>query len=779
MSTIFYRKLNEYFGLIAFGVFFGLLAFAATIEVKDYDIWLHMGMGKFILNHHVVPDVDVLSCSIAGKPWVNHEWLFQVIVYKVRALWGFDGLIYMQVGVVLLTFLTLLLLAYRKDRQFLIAVLFFFMMQIYQSRFTIRPDIFSLLFFVFFISILSAHIQKRWSIAALFLLQVLWSNMHGFFIFGPMLVFLALLAEVMKRYLPMPAAWKEEGRLTDEEYGRLKAAFVFVLLATLINPLTLRGATYPFGVLFGLAGESKIFFEHITELQHPLAWSTLFSLDDQVPYKVLIFLSLITFIFNRRRIDISAALLWLGFFGFSLVAVRNLIYFAAVAFLVMMTNCANLRLRDIVPFRFADRRFVPLTGFMVKVILICFFVSEGNGMAWHGYFDLDAYERKSEFLGVAQRGFPIKAVDFLEKNNIRGNFFNDFNSGAYLVGRVYPNVRVFIDGRTEVYGAAFFKEYEEIMTDGNEKTFDAAVVKDHLTGILINNSVGNFPAALLSLIQKKKEWVLVHFDFDGLVYLKDIPANRVMIDAHKIDLTQWNVKDPDLKRLGVVRATPIRNFYRAKILKAMGYPAPALLEVERAIEVNPAYAEAYALKGDLAVDQKDWEGVFSNYRKALYFDNENIAYRRKLVKAYFELNDVENGFKQAGRLIELAPDDSTGYIYALKLSMKKEQYKEAYDILVQVLGIDPKAASQAISAGDMFMEKKAWGWARKAYVLAVEKDARSAAAHEKLGDALKELKSLGGAFTEWQKSLALQKDNEALRKKIDAIKPLLRRGKVQ
>ena len=40
--------------------------------------------------------------------------------------------------------------------------------------------------------------------------------------------------------------------------------------------------------------------------------------------------------------------------------------------------------------------------------------------------------------------------DFLVANKVKGNFFNDFNSGAYLVGRCSPNIKVFIDGRTEV-----------------------------------------------------------------------------------------------------------------------------------------------------------------------------------------------------------------------------------------------------------------------------------------------------------------------------------------
>jgi hypothetical protein len=69
-----------------------------------------------------------------------------------------------------------------------------------------------------------------------------------------------------------------------------------------------------------------------------------------------------------------------------------------------------------------------------------------------GYYDFDKFERKMEYGGVSLRNYPYKAADFLVANKIKGNFFNDFNSGAYLLGRASPDIKVFIDGRTEVYG---------------------------------------------------------------------------------------------------------------------------------------------------------------------------------------------------------------------------------------------------------------------------------------------------------------------------------------
>src|SRR5262249_19606730 len=155
---------------------------------------------------------------------------------------------------------------------FLLLVLF-----IYQTRFTIRPDIYSLLFFVSFVWILSWFINRRWSIWALVAIQVLWTNMHGFFFFGPLLVIVAIISEFLKRRAPLPWEWNKMGRLSDDEYLRLKKLLPLLILACCINPLTFKGAWYPLQVLFGLGGGSKVFFAHITELQKPITAATIWS----------------------------------------------------------------------------------------------------------------------------------------------------------------------------------------------------------------------------------------------------------------------------------------------------------------------------------------------------------------------------------------------------------------------------------------------------------------------------------------------------------------------
>lgn len=181
MRIHFWKLANHIVGYFPFLAIFSILVLSANLEVKDFDLWLHIAMGKHILASGSIPNADVLSATIAGTPWINHEWLFQIVVFKIFDGFGPQGLIFMQAVVVTATVLVLLFLGYHRDRQLLTAVLLFLLYMVYQQRFTIRPDLFSLLFFSLYIFVLSLHIDKKWAIPFLFVIQLIWSNMHGFF----------------------------------------------------------------------------------------------------------------------------------------------------------------------------------------------------------------------------------------------------------------------------------------------------------------------------------------------------------------------------------------------------------------------------------------------------------------------------------------------------------------------------------------------------------------------------------------------------------------------
>ena len=180
-------------------------------------------------------------------------------------------------------------------------------------------------------------------------------------------------------------------------------------------------------------------------------------------------------------------------------------------------------------------------------------------MAKRGYYDFDKYQRKSEFGGIAQRTYPSKAADFIIDNRIKANIFNDFNSGAYLIGRTYPNIKVFMDGRTELYGGDFFREYLKIWEKGDPEVFEAMVAKYNLTGAFLNSSREDIPADILDYLDEHEDWIPVYFDHDGVFFLKDVPEHQEMIARYKVDFENWQPPYTDLLRHGHCRGGTVRD----------------------------------------------------------------------------------------------------------------------------------------------------------------------------------------------------------------------------
>ncbi|MCB9748152.1 MAG: tetratricopeptide repeat protein [Candidatus Omnitrophica bacterium] len=732
MNDTFWKKINYYIGLVPIALIFGVAAVVSGLEIKDLDLWLHLAMGKFIMTNHYIPHVDMLSSTIAGQPWVNHEWLFQVVVYNIFERFGFDGLIKMQTVVVIVTMALLLLLGFNKDKQLTLAYVLFLLYLVYQQRFTIRPDLFSLLFFTVFIFILALHIDKTWSLVVLFVAQTLWTNMHGYFFFGPLFILIGLFSEWIKRHIKLPYEWNETGRLSDDEYRRLKVIFFVVILACFLNPLTFKGAWYPLSVFFSLSGENKIFFEVIEELQKPITRAKLFDVTHFIYYKLFIIISFVSFVFNRRRIDVSAFLFWVVFLIFSLSAARNTAYFAFAAYLVIITNSLNLSYRDIIPIRFIHKKFEYLTLAVMKCLFILWIVQYCNIVASKAYYDFDKYELKKEYGGVSQRNYPDKAVDFLVANKIKGNFFNDFNSGAYLLGRTFPDIKVFIDGRTEVYGAKFFDEYRQILDRGDSKLFEDYAQKFNITGVLLNSARQPIPEIILRYFYENLDWTLVYFDYDGVVFLKNIEQYKNINEKYAIDLAVWKTKTLDLFRLGTINVRGYQNLHRARTLAALGFEQAAIDEAQEALKISPAYGEPYRLMGDIMAKQNRYEQAFNDYRIAAVLSPSDKKARHGLAFAYLQLGQFEKAVQEYQTILRVWPVDAKAHFLIARAFTEKDQYQPALIHIQNAHQLEPQNILDLLSIADVMLGKQAYDWAEKVLLITLESNPNNKQVLQKL-----------------------------------------------
>jgi len=769
MAELIWKKCGFLSGMLSIGVLLGLVVFLCNFQITDFDLWLHLKTGEVIVEQGFIPIKDIFSCTVPGQVWNNHEWLFQVIFYLFLSFGGYEALFTAQAIIVALTFMTLLFLTDLRHRHYFIVLLLFLLTLLYQTRLTMRPDLFSLFFFSFYIYILSVHIEKKASVWILFFAQILWVNIHGFFIFGPLLILLSILCEGLKRYVRLPWQWNEVGRLSDQELRRLSIAFFATGLACLVNPQFIKGAIYPFMIIFQMAGTSALFFSHIQELQKPISFDTLFTLQ-YFQYKLLILISLYSFFVNRKRIDLSALFLWVLFLLFSLQAIRNLLFFGVVAYLTTILNFSEVSFEELLPVKFKRRILKLITIVFLNLTMIFLIVRFGYLQTKKVSFDFQAYEMKSNFGGISTRNFPWAATDFINKNHIQGNFFNDFNSGAFLVGRCTPGLRVFIDGRTELYGPQFFKEYMKILVEGDQKAFAKAVEKYKITGVFLGSAHNRIGESILYHLSHNQDWVLVYLDNDAVIFLKDAAQNKALITKFRKDQKNLVFDNFDFQRLGSRGVFPYREIKRAYNLEAIGFDELALKQIKDALLISPGSSEPYYIRGMIFKKRGKYPEAFQDFRIATMISPGDSDMRYGLGLMYATLGNYKKAIREYETVLKTTTNRPEIFLSCAQAYLEDEQYQKAFAQCRKSFLLKPRNTTEIIKIAEGFVEKKQHAKAFEIYTMILRRNPGAANIYYYIGCCFQDLGEEAKAREAFLRGLKIDPTSPLIKKALEEMK---------
>jgi hypothetical protein len=106
---------------------------------------------------------------------------------------------------------------------------------------------------------------------------------------------------------------------------------------------------------------------------------------------------------------------------------------------------------------------------------------------------------------------PVAAVEFLKSRHLPGPIYNRYGWGGYLIYHLYPDYRVYIDGRADVYGDAFFTEamqtYDGVIDSA--QSFNRYGIKT----VLISPD-----APLANLLRNDGGWKLIYEDEEAVIF---------------------------------------------------------------------------------------------------------------------------------------------------------------------------------------------------------------------------------------------------------------------
>jgi hypothetical protein len=273
-----------------------------------------------------------------------------------------------------------------------------------QSRFEQRPEVASYLLLAWMIEACAAlrfdQALPRRTLVGLFLIQVIWTNVHGFFALGP----LVILAKVGARAFTSP-------RPSRREVGRAAAAIAVVLAATFASPFGADG----WRTVVGYASFGGRLNDLIRELAPPEFHLTIPPLT-AFWAALAVSIPLGVFALVRRR-DVFAVMLALGGAALAVSAVRNLpLFFVMVA--PLWAHFGEFKLS-----RAARVAAAGVQAGLCALIAVAFVAGAyGNAIGLLGTFGVR----------LEPASYPVSAARYLVEADFRGRIFNDSYDGGYL-----------------------------------------------------------------------------------------------------------------------------------------------------------------------------------------------------------------------------------------------------------------------------------------------------------------------------------------------------------
>jgi hypothetical protein len=456
--------------LVGMAIYLLLITLGSQL-LNDPDVYLHVAIGRLIVDKGGLPDTDPFSTTMGGTHYVAYEWLSQVAYALAYRLGGWVAVTALAAASAAAAFG--LLTHYLTQRcQPVPALLMVLVALILVSPHILaRPHALALPILVAWVAgLVRASDTARPPSLWLLPLMALWANLHGSFVFG-----LAMIGAIGAE-----ATWQAP---SPRRVGMAKSWILFGLLsvaAACVNPYGPEMILATFRTL-ALSQALSV----INEWQ-PQDFAKLGAFE-------IVILGAIGFALLRGvKLPLFRTLMLLGVLHLSLSQSRHADLLGMLAPLFLMRPLADqfeaLRANPVAE---SHQRWLPA---MAGLLAIATFASGVVAMSGR--------------IAPAANNTPANALAAVQRRPI----FNSYEFGDYLD---FAGVTPFIDGRTEVYGEAFMLRYNRAVTLQDLPDFLKLLDDYHIETTLL---IPQTPA--VALLDRQPDWQRVYSDDVAVVHMR-------------------------------------------------------------------------------------------------------------------------------------------------------------------------------------------------------------------------------------------------------------------
>lgn len=585
-------------------------AFAAlvTCSIESYDIWFRIATGRWIATYGRIPTKDTFSRN-ATRFWQPHGWLFDLVSYyasgRPATLPSDDGmrkLVIMRGLLCGVAFVILMGCAFslclNPSISFLLSLA-----AIYASlpSLDVRPHAITVFLFIATVCLLvSVGEDLSWRqaairLTALFLCSVIWVNIHGGFLIGIVaaIVFALLGLTVNWERLRL---WASRGaQMPPHLFVHLVSPLV-MLIGSMLNPFGVHALTYPLSYWLS---ETRYALQTVVEWLPP---------DFRSPYDYAFLLLLCLCILFPAIAPQD------GNTKANLLKRLSLAILCAMTAAMALTSRRNISLFAIcsVPFM-----AIALSGICQRGILSKPVLSSWHAVTIMSIIVITIFSKSALMClrnPVAKHLFPYDAAQFIKANALPEPLFNPYHWGGFLIAAFDGQIKVFIDGRADIYSADFLKRYD--LAERNQLAFIDFLDEHRVMTALVDVARGIF-----EVLKANQKWQMVYRDIIGAVFIRRSKETAELLKLANNDELWY----PE---------TPWALFYRGLMCAERGQLERAIAHWRKALSLKPDLAEAAINIGNACAKLERWKEATDAFELAIKLLGEDApAYLRHNLRA--------------------------------------------------------------------------------------------------------------------------------------------------
>lgn len=438
----------------------GTECFVTKLSVLDLDVWWHLSVGDWIVQHGAFPHTGIFSRTAATRPWMAYSWGYEVMLSRAYAWFGFLGMALFGVALTIAVAVGLFWMLHQLSGRFWVAwVLSVVVYSAFLFNIMPRPVFFTMLLYTITLTLI-LRVQGTGRVKLLYwlpLVFLLWANFHIQFIYGLFAVGLFAGINLLQRLGISLGKYPDVLLTPTLPLTRLFAVLGCCILATCIGPYSF----HLYKVLIGYS-TAKIFYTMITELQ------ALSFLGISHFLELLLAAGAYVALGWQKKVDPFKLVLLTASCIFAFRTTRDAWFLCITAAALIADFPAPPGERD-QPINLPE-----FAGVTVVVALFLLLIARNTD------FNTRALDQ------AISSQFPVDAVNFLRKYPVGGPLYNSFDWGGFLIFYM-PQYPVAIDGRGDLYGEDLTAQ--SYATEGGDPSYATDPNLNDAGVVILKNSV--------------------------------------------------------------------------------------------------------------------------------------------------------------------------------------------------------------------------------------------------------------------------------------------------